>query len=126
MLDRALDEAGIERSKVYVTNAVKHFKFAQRGKRRLHAKPNAGEIEACRWWIEREIMLIKPDVTVAMGATAARALFGRPMTIGRERGRAQELPEGGTGWVTVHPSYLLRIPDRAKADDAFADRKSVV
>src|SRR3546814_16885599 len=96
-----LDEAGIERSKVYVTNAVKHFKFAQRGKRRLHAKPNAGEIEACRWWIEREIMLIKPDVTVAMGATAARALFGRPMTIGRERGRAQELPEGGTGWVTA-------------------------
>src|SRR3546814_8847069 len=104
MLDRALDEAGIERSKVYVTNAVKHFKFAQRGKRRRKEKTNAGEIEACRWWIEREIMLIKPDVTVAMGATAARALFGRPMTIGRERGRAQELPEGGTGWVTVHPS----------------------
>src|SRR3546814_4917028 len=118
MLDRALDEAGIERIKVSVTNAVKHVKFAQRGKRRIQAKPNAGEIEACRWWIEREIMLIKPNVTVAMGATAARALFGRPMTIGRERGRAQELPEGGTGWVTVHPSYLLRIPDR--------DRKSVV
>src|SRR3546814_5378147 len=90
MLDRALDEAGIERSKVYVTNAVKHFKFAQRGKRRLHEKPNAGEIEACRWWIEGENMLIKPDVTVAMGATAARALFGRPLTIGRESGRAKE------------------------------------
>jgi DNA polymerase len=120
MLDRALAEAGIDRARVYVTNAVKHFKFEQRGKRRIHAKPDAGEIAACRWWIEQETMLVKPKVSVALGASAARALFGRAVTIGRERGRAQDLPDGGAGWVTVHPSYLLRIPDRAKAEEEYA------
>ncbi|TPG20518.1 DUF4130 domain-containing protein [Sphingomonas koreensis] len=120
VLDRALGEAGIDRARTYVTNAVKHFKFEQRGKRRIHSKPEAGEIEACRWWIEQETMLVKPQVTVALGATAARSLFGKVMTIGRERGRPQELPGGGTAWVTVHPSYLLRIPDKAKADEEFA------
>ncbi|TPG41142.1 DUF4130 domain-containing protein [Sphingomonas koreensis] len=120
VLDRALGEAGIDRARTYVTNAVKHFKFEQRGKRRIHSKPEAGEIEACRWWIEQETMLVKPEVTVALGATAARSLFGKVMTIGRERGRPQELPGGGTAWVTVHPSYLLRIPDKAKADKEFA------
>lgn len=120
VLDRALGEAKIDRARTYVTNAVKHFKFERRGKRRIHSKPNVGEIEACRWWLDGERGLIRPDVTIAMGATAARALFGRVMTIGRERGRAQELPEGGAGWITVHPSYLLRIPDRAKAEDEFA------
>ena len=87
MFDRALAQAGIDRTRTYVTNAVKHFKFKPRGKRRIHAKPDGGEIEACRWWIEQETMLIRPKMTVALGATAARSLFGRVMTIGRERGR---------------------------------------
>jgi probable DNA metabolism protein len=120
MLDRALSEAGVDRARAYVTNAVKHFKFEQRGKRRIHAKPNGSEIEACRWWYEQERMLVRPQVTVALGATAARAVFGRTVTIGRERGRAQALPDGGTGWVTVHPSYLLRLPDKDQAAEEYA------
>ncbi|TPG13672.1 UdgX family uracil-DNA binding protein [Sphingomonas oligophenolica] len=120
VFDRALGEAGIDRSLSYVTNAVKHFKFEQRGKRRIHAKPGTGEIEACRWWIEQEQALVKPRMTVALGATAARSLFGRTMTIGRERGRVLELPAGGAAWITVHPSYLLRLPDEAQRADEFA------
>ena len=121
LFDRALAQAGVDRSRTYVTNAVKHFKFEQRGKRRIHSKPGAGEIEACRWWIEQEQMLVRPQVTVALGATAARSLFGRVVTIGRERGRPMRLPdEGGTAWITVHPSYLLRLPDKAQAEDEFA------
>jgi len=120
VLDRALEVAGIDRSRVYVTNAVKHFKFEQRGERRIHAKPGGGEIEACRWWIEQEQMLVRPKVTVALGATAARSLFGRTVTIGRERGRALTLPDGGEAWVTVHPSYLLRIDDAARAEEERA------
>ena len=120
VFDRALAAAGIERAGVYVTNAVKHFKFEPRGKRRIHAKPDAGEIDACRWWIEQEQLLVRPKVTVALGATAARSLFGRVVTIGKERGRALTLPGGGEAWITVHPSYLLRIPDRAQADAEYA------
>ena len=121
MFDRALAQAGIDRASVYVTNAVKHFKFEQRGKRRVHSKPGAGEIEACRWWIDQERALVKPRVTVALGATAARSLFGKVMTIGRERGRALELPDqGGEAWITVHPSYLLRLPDEAAKEEEFA------
>lgn len=120
MLDKALAEAGVDRAKTYVTNAVKHFKFEQRGKRRIHSKPNAGEISACRWWYEHETALIAPKVTVAMGATAARSVFDRPITISRERGRAHELASGGLGWVTVHPSFLLRMPDRSKAEEEYA------
>ncbi|QNA85599.1 UdgX family uracil-DNA binding protein [Sphingomonas sp. So64.6b] len=121
MFDRALTEAGVDRASVYVTNAVKHFKFEQRGKRRVHSKPGAGEIEACRWWIDQERALVKPRVTVALGATAARSLFGKVMTIGRERGRALELPDqGGEAWITVHPSYLLRLPDEAAKEEEFA------
>jgi len=120
MLDRALDEAGVDRAATYVTNAVKHFKFERRGKRRIHSKPNAGEITACRWWYEHETSLIAPRVTVAMGATAARSVFNRPITISRERGRAHELPSGGVGWVTVHPSFLLRMPDRTRAEEEYA------
>lgn len=119
MLDRAIEAAGIERGAVYLTNAVKHFKFVRRGKRRLHERPGAGEIAACRWWYEQERLLIEPRVTVALGATAARQLLGKAVTIARTRGRALELPDGGTGWVTVHPSYLLRIPDRERADAEF-------
>lgn len=111
LLDRALAEAGIDRSRVYVTNAVKHFKFEPRGKKRLHKKPNAGEIEACKWWLDQELDLIRPELTVALGATAARALTGRNVTIGRERGRVLSLQPDLPGMVTVHPSSLLRAPD---------------
>jgi DNA polymerase len=111
LFDAALEKAGIERSSVYVTNAVKHFKFVQRGKRRIHNKPDAGEIEACRWWIEHERELIRPPVTVALGATAARSLLDKAVTISRVRGSPLQLPGGGECWVTVHPSYLLRMPD---------------
>ncbi|MES2754271.1 MAG: UdgX family uracil-DNA binding protein [Pseudomonadota bacterium] len=129
MFNRALETAGIDRSEAYVTNAVKHFKFEARGKRRIHAKPDAGEITACRWWIEQEQMLLKPKITVALGATAARSLFGKTMTIGKERGRALALPDGaGEGWITVHPSYLLRLPDeaakRVEFDRFVADLKA--
>ena len=120
VFDRALAAAQVDRSRVYVTNAVKHFKFEQRGKRRIHSKPGAGEIEACRWWIEQEQMLVKPEITVALGATAARSLLGRVVTIGRERGRELALPDGGVGWITVHPSYLLRLQDEAQKADEFA------
>ena len=122
MFNRALEEAGIPRDEAYVTNAVKHFKFEPRGKRRIHAKPDAGEIDACRWWIEQERMLLRPKVTVALGATAARSLFGKTMTIGRERGRALRLPgeEGGEAWITVHPSFLLRIPEEDRKAEEYA------
>lgn len=111
ILDRALADAGIDRSRVYVTNAVKHFKFEPRGKKRLHKKPNAGEIEACKWWLDQELDLIKPALTVALGATAARALAGRPIAIGKARGHMIDLRPGLLGLVTIHPSFLLRMPD---------------
>ena len=111
VFDEALDQAGIDRSTVYVTNAVKHFKFVLRGKRRIHNKPDAGEIEACRWWIEHERELIGPVLTVALGATAARSLVGKVVTIGKARGEPLTLADGSECWVTAHPSSLLRIPD---------------
>ena len=111
VLDEALTGAGLARSEVYLTNAVKHFKFVPRGKKRNHSKPDAGEIEACRWWIEHERELIRPPVTVALGATAARSLIGKTVTISRAREAPLALPDGGECWVTVHPSFLLRIPE---------------
>jgi DNA polymerase len=111
ILDKALEAAGIDRSAVYVTNAVKHFKFVQRGKRRIHNKPDAGEISACRWWIEHERELIRPPVTVALGATAARSLVGKVVTISKVRGEPLSLADGSECWVTVHPSSILRAPD---------------
>jgi uracil-DNA glycosylase len=111
MLDRALEEAGIDRRKVYVTNAVKHFKFVPRGKIRLHQKPNTPEIKACRQWYERELAAIKPDLVVAMGATAAQSVFGKITPINKNRGRTIDLDDGTQALVTVHPSYLLRLPD---------------
>jgi DNA polymerase len=111
LFDAALEKAGIDRSTVYVTNAVKHFKFVLRGKRRIHNKPDAGEISACRWWIEHERELIRPPVTVALGATAARSLIGKSVTISRVRETPLTLDDGSEVWVTVHPSYLLRMPD---------------
>ena len=118
VLDRALADAGIDRAKVYVTNAVKHFKFEPRGKRRLHARPNAGEIQACRWWLEREFEAIKPKFAVALGATAAQALTGHAVTIGRSRGREIQLL-GVRGLITVHPSYILRIEDEAAKEAEY-------
>src|SRR3954452_5351456 len=111
MLDRALQEAGVNRGKVYVTNAVKHFKFVPRGKIRLHQKPNTLEIKACRQWYERELHAIKPDLVVAMGATPAQSVFGKITPINKNRGRPIDLPDGVRALVTVHPSYLLRLPD---------------
>ena len=120
VFDRAMAAAGVDRARVYVTNAVKHFKFEQRGKRRIHSKPGTGEIDACRWWIEQERLLVKPQITVALGATAARSLFGRTVTIGRERGRVLDLLGGGAAWITVHPSYLLRLPDEVQKAEEYA------
>jgi uracil-DNA glycosylase len=111
IFDAALEKAGIDRSGVYVTNAVKHFKFVLRGKRRIHNKPDAGEITACHWWIDHERELIRPAVTVALGATAARSLVGKTVTISKVREAPLTLADGSECWVTVHPSFLLRIPE---------------
>src|ERR1700716_2394299 len=122
MLDRALEEAGIDRKKVYVTNAVKHFKFVPRGKIRLHQKPNTQEIKACRQWYERERAAIKPALVVAMGATAAQSVFGKITPINKNRGHPIDLDDGVRALVTVHPSYLLRLPDpeaRAREYERF-------
>ena len=115
LLDAALVEAGIDRSAAYVTNAVKHFKFEPRGKRRIHSKPDAGEVLACRWWLDAERAALEPRIIVALGATAARGLTGRAVTIAHARGRAIAQPDGSELWITVHPSYLLRLPDAAQA-----------
>ena len=111
MLDRALHDVGLDRAQIYVTNAVKHFKFEPRGKRRIHQKPNAGEIKACRPWLEIEREFVRPRLTILLGASAAAAVFGRSVTISRVRGKAIEMPDGGQALATVHPSYLLRLPD---------------
>jgi DNA polymerase len=111
ILNEALEAAGIPRNDAFVTNAVKHFKFEMRGKRRLHKRPNAYEIERCRWWFEQERAIVKPTAIVALGATAARSLFGRVVTITSMRGRPHPLSDGGTGFVTIHPSWLLRMDD---------------
>jgi len=124
MLDRALKEAGIDRGKVYVTNAVKHFKFVPRGKIRLHQKPNTPEIRACRQWYERELATVRPTLVVAMGATAAQSVFGRITPINKNRGRLIETNDGHKALVTVHPSYLLRLPEadaRAREYERFVD-----
>lgn len=116
VLDKALAEAGIDRRDTFVTNAVKHFKFEPRGKRRLHKKPSAHEIERCRWWLGLERKIVHPRLIVALGATAARSLAGRGVTIASIRGSAYALADGTPMLATVHPSYLLRIPDEdAKA-----------
>jgi uracil-DNA glycosylase len=112
LLDAALVEAGIDRTRVYVTNAVKHFKFTTRGKRRIHDKPSAGEIDACRWWLDQEHARLRPRVIVLLGASAARAVLGRPVVIARVRGERIVIGETA-GMVTVHPSFLLRMPDPA-------------
>ena len=124
LLDRAIREAGIDRAAVYVTNAVKHFKFEPRGKRRIHAKPDLVEIRACNGWLEEERRAVKPALVVMLGATAARAVLGRAVTIGRERSRPLSLPDSfganTQGLVTVHPSFLLRLPDEEAKQREYA------
>jgi uracil-DNA glycosylase len=129
MLDRALVEAGIDRKLVYVTNAVKHFKFVPRGKIRLHQKPSTAEIRACRPWYERERAAIKPALVVAMGATAAQGVFGKLTPINKNRGHLIDLDEETKALVTVHPSYLLRLPDedaKAREYQRFVDDLKLV
>lgn len=111
LLDKALVEAGIDRGKVYVTNAVKHFKWEPRGKRRIHKKPNATEIAACRPWLEAEIAVLKPKVVVCLGATAAQALLGRDFRVTQHRGEFVDSPIASYVMATVHPSSILRAPD---------------
>jgi DNA polymerase len=110
LLDRALEEAGIERDDVYVTNTVKHFKWERVGKRRLHKKPNAKEVAACRPWLDAEIALLEPDLVVALGATAAQALVGRDFRVTQRHGEILEGPWGRAFVATVHPSSILRTP----------------
>jgi DNA polymerase len=124
LLNRAMEEAGIVRSQTYVTNAVKHFKFEPRGKRRLHSKPNAGEVKHYRWWLERELDFVRPRLVVALGATAALALAGKSLSISANRGPI--ILNNRPAFITIHPSFLLRMPeeDRAAAWKAFlADLK---
>ena len=111
LLDRALERAGIDRSTVYVTNVVKHFKWEPKGKRRIHAKPNAGEIRACLPWLEAELAAVKPDVVVALGATAAQTLLGKSFRVSQQRGDVLTSPMAGRVLATVHPSSILRAPD---------------
>ncbi|MFI0417583.1 UdgX family uracil-DNA binding protein [Spongiactinospora sp. 9N601] len=118
VLDRAIAEAGIERDAVYLTNAVKHFKFTYKGKRRIHQKPSAAEVSACAPWLDAELRLLHPEVTVILGATAARALLGPSFRLTRHRG--EPMPHGETTLVaTVHPSAVLRAPDRDEAYQEF-------
>jgi DNA polymerase len=129
MLDRALAEAGVDRSKTYVTNAVKHFKFVPRGKIRLHQKPATPEIKACRQWYERELAAVQPLLVVAMGATAAQSVLGRITPINKTHGRLIDRDDGPQVLVTVHPSYLLRLPDtdaKAREYARFVDDLKLV
>ena len=120
VLDKALADAALARESVYVTNAVRHFKWEPRGKRRLHKTPAQQEIEACRQWLERELELIKPSLIVAMGTTAARAVLGRAVTLTRMRGRIMPRDNAPAVLLTVHPSYILRVPPQSR-DQAYED-----
>jgi uracil-DNA glycosylase family protein len=120
VLDSALADAGIPRDETFVTNAVKHFKFEPRGKRRLHKKPNANEIERCGWWLEQERAIVNPDVIVALGATAARSLIGKVVTIAKLRGATVHLGDGTWLVVTIHPSALLRMENEADKRSGYA------
>jgi uracil-DNA glycosylase len=129
ILDEALAEAGIDRSRAYVTNAVKHFKWQSRGKRRIHQKPNWTELAACRPWLDAELRAVKPRVLVCLGSTAAQALLGRQFRVTRERGRPIDSPLAPVVLATVHPSSILRAPDeeaRRQAMQEFVDDLRVV
>jgi uracil-DNA glycosylase family protein len=118
LLDRAIADAGLDRGKIFITNAVKHFKFEARGKRRLHKRPNLYEIDRCRWWLDLERAIIKPAIIVALGATAARGLIGRTVIISKVRGEILSAEEGRV-IVTMHPSALLRIESEDKRAEAY-------
>jgi uracil-DNA glycosylase len=129
LLDRALEEAGIDRELAYVTNVVKHFKWQPRGKRRIHQKPNAAELAACRPWLEAELEVVKPEALVCLGATAAQALLGRTFRVTRDRGQLLESPLAPITVATVHPSSILRAPDdetRRRERALFVDDLRVV
>ena len=117
IFDEAVAEAGLDRAELYVTNAVKHFKNQPRGTRRLHKKPNAGEIEACKWWLAKELALVSPRLVVGMGATALQSLLDRPVKIGEVRGTMLEAGNAPPVFATIHPSFLLRLPDRALREE---------
>jgi len=120
LLDRALVEAGIDRGKIYLTNAVKHFKNEPRGKKRLHKRPNRYETEICKVWIDKEISVVRPALILALGVTAAQSLTGRrTIVLSRERGRVLDLPGGYRGMLTTHPSALLRMPDETARRAGF-------
>lgn len=119
ILDRALEEAGIERDHVYVTNVVKHFKWEPRGKRRIHQKPNSREIAACRPWMEAELRLVRPKVLVCLGATAAQAIFGPSFRVTRDRGKVLDSPFAPQVVATVHPSSLLRQPNEESREREY-------
>jgi len=119
ILAQALEEAGIEREEVFVTNAVKHFKFEERGKRRLHKRPDVYEIERCHWWLDLERRIVGPSVIVALGATAVRSVSGRPLAINKIRGRVTPLADGGQMVATIHPSYILRIEDETDKREQY-------
>ena len=119
LLDQALQDAGIDRGDVYVTNAVKHFRFHRQGKRRIHEKPAVGNIVACHPWLDAELAAVDPRVVVCLGATAGRSVFGRPVRIQQERGHVQETADGRTALITTHPSALLRLRDDPGWDAAY-------
>jgi uracil-DNA glycosylase family protein len=119
ILDRALESAGIQRELAYVTNAVKHFKWRPRGTRRIHATPRVGEIEACKPWLEAEVEAVSPEGILAMGATAARAVFGPSVKVTRDRGRLLDSPLAEVAAVTIHPSAILRVRDKIEREDAL-------
>jgi DNA polymerase len=119
LLDRALEEAGIGRDDCYVTNAVKHFKWEPRGKRRLHKKPSARDIAACRPWFEAELALLKPRTLILLGATAAQAIYGPKMRVTEQRGKLMPSPYSERTLVTVHPSSLLRAPSDGEREAGF-------
>lgn len=120
LLDRALEEAGIDRAEAYVTNAVKHFKWRSRGNRRLHQTPRAGEIEACKPWLQAEVEAVRPEAVLAMGATAARSLFGPKVKVTKDRGRPLESPLASVAAVTIHPSAILRLRDHGEREAELA------
>jgi DNA polymerase len=119
VLNAGLQRAGVGRAEVFVTNAVKHFRHELRGKRRLHKTPDAGQVSACRWWLDAERRLVRPKVVLALGATASLAVFGKALPIGQTRGKPLPLDARTRGLVTYHPSYLLRLPDEAAKKAAF-------
>lgn len=119
LLDRALEEAGIARRDVYVTNAVKHFKWEPQGKRRKHKKPSAAEVAACRPWLEAEVQTVEPSVVLCLGVTAAQSVFGKAVRLNELRGRPVETALAKTVFVTVHPSAVLRAPEPAQRDEEY-------